>query len=587
MATEVVQIDEPIMANMTSDVSLGELIQRLHSLGSSPQPAVSPSGSLRTSLSHSSSVSSFHIHPTFSPTLLSTVTARAGLPPLTPPTPSTHSEPSATAIRQLQSDRFVKALLARHERSIAATTAKSSTATQSPDSSTPATPAAGTPFVSDASVLSPPSSSSAAAGRALLHSLILRYTGSALPQKRTRSPIRSSSSRKPSPQTKSTGTQVRPASAEQPPTSSPSSSSPSLTVPPPSSSSSASSSSASRHHRQLFTRSSSSITPVSVSFSASSTSTSSTSSSQSTPSRPKRSSSTSGSTARQRASIEVEKAQLKAAAEAARIAARATTMAASLLINATGSRLAEESRSHSQLSIVEDGKGRKRERLSGASESVQPGAHELLHLSSAGDNLSLNKQRDTSGLQQPKRRKAEKPRLSQSKTAARAGRPGRKRKEAGEDGGARPSKRRPVTSAAARTSHAQAAVAAAEAAAEDEQADGTEYSVVRNGDTSGDSADDDTDGSSGRSYDSYDSEVESNNEHSSTLLPLKKADSRGASLLAASRSSSFASRLSTPLMASGLLVSSASFGLPVLSSGPTPLARTSSRGRVRGSPLLN
>ena len=568
---------------MTTDVSLGELIQRLHALGSAIQPTSSSSSSaasLRPSPAKPASVSAFHIHPTFSPSLLSTVAARAGLPPLAPPAAS---QPPSPSIRHHQSDRFIQALLARHEQSLASSTiAKLPAAVQSPDAATPATPAARS-SAADASVLSPSTSSSAAAGRALLHSLILRYTGSALPQKR--SPARSSS-RKHSTHSQSPTTDTGAPPSERSSSPSPSSLlSPSLPVPPPSSSSSSLSS---RHHRQLFTRSSSSVTPTTISSSPSSSA-----ASQSAVQRPKRSSSSAGSTARQRASVEVEKAQLKAAAEAARNAARSTEMAASLLINATGSRAAAAD-SQPPSSSTENEKVRKRERLSSSLDTAQPGARELLRLSSAGDKPSLDKQRDASSLQQqPKRRRTERAGQTEGKTAAQTARPGRKRKERSDDNGAHYNnkRRQAVKSAAAKpaagkTSHTRV----------EQRADVEQYSADKNTDTSGDSADEDTDGSGERSYYSYDSEVESDNDHSRTSAPLTRADSRGASLLAAGRSSSFASRLSSPLMVmSGTIssspvsvVSSASFAVPALSSGPTPLARTSSRGgRLRGSPLLS
>ena len=560
---------------MTSEVSLSELIQRLHALGSSSQPAVaSPSASLRSSPGKSP-VSAFHIHPTFSPSLLSTVTSRAGLPSLTPPpADSQHTSP---AIRHQQPEKFLQALLARHERAKSATaTAAQSTA----ETSAPATPAASprAPDASAPSLSSPSPSSSAAAGRALLHSLILRYTGSALPQKRARSPTRSASSRKPSPHAKSATTEVRAPSTEPPRSSSPPSFLSPSTVPPPSSS--AALSAASRHHRQLFTRSSSSIGSVEVPVSVTVLTSSMSPSQSPVPvTRPKRSSSSAGSTARQRASVEVEKAQLKAAAEAARIAARATEMAASLLINATGGRRAEEREQEysSQYHVAEGGKARKRDRLTSAVETAQPDAQDLLRLSSANGQQPFTTVSDTDGLQQHKKRKAGKQGRTEGNTATQRGRAGRKRKERGSDTDAGHRKRR--------SNHSMPAVRKTTTNKRAEERADDEYAEVRNGDTSGDSADDNTDDS----HYSYDSEAELDGELSHIPVALTKADSRGASLLAASRSSSLASLLANPLMALSSLTAPTVSLVPVMSSGPTPLARTASRGggRMRASPLLN
>lgn len=244
------------------------------------------------------------------------------------------------------------------------------------------------------------------------------------------------------------------------------------------------------------------------------------------------------------------------AAEAARNAAQATTLAASLLLNAT---------QHSATPLdAEAGVQVKRERLSGALDTAPPGAVELLRLSSAGEQAA-SAQRNTSAAQQSKRRKGD-----SAATAA-----GRKRKPRVDDSGARATKRRAAKPAAASKRQSQAA----------EQRVHDEYDAIDEGGDTSDSAESSTD-DSGRSYESYDSD----DSHSHTLQHLTKADSHGASLLSAARSNSLAAaaRLSSPLMHNVALVNSASFGLPGLSSGLTPLARSSSRGgRLRGSPLLN
>ena len=573
---------------MTTDLSVGDLIQRLHALNSARLPSSSsPATSPRTSPSKLSSVSAFHIHPTFSPRLLSTVTARAGLPSLPPP--PAPAQPLSKPVRHQQSDRFIQALLARHEQSNTTsppkTPAAATATTQSSDVATPATPAAaaGTAAASPVpspSALSSPSSISAAAGRLLLNSLIVRYTGTALPLKR--SPARSVGRK--SQIANLTATEPRPLPSERaspaPPPPVPSFSTPQ--PPPPASSSSTTASS--RHHRQLFTRSSSTITPASSSSSVSSSPPSSSSTASTVSSRPKRSASTAGSTARQRASVEVEKAQLKAAAEAARNAARATEMAASLLIHATtGGRLQEEETQQGALptSTAEVDKVGKRERLSNATQTSHPGADELLRLSSAGEQQSLSKQSHSDGQQQQqqsKRRRTASPGQRNGKAASRVVQLGRKRKQHNDDNSVQYRKRQTI----------HPSVTAASSKHSKREAD-----ECRDGDTSGDSADD-TDGSGGRSYYS-DSSVDSDHNLSHSIPPLPLPVSKADTLLAATRSASFATRLSSPLLTiSGIaapgmaVVGSASFGEPVLSGGPAPLARTSSRGsRLRASPLLN